>query len=112
MIIIACYKYEGKRISKCDFNEVDIISFKDIKKYIGREDCLIVDLREDMEYRRAHIKTAVNIEYNSRGITIPEKHRKSLIIFYCDSGNRALIMAKVMSNAGYRTIAVADRFTH
>ena len=112
MIIIACYKYEKKRISKCDFNEVDIISFKDVRKYIGRSDCLIVDLREKQEYKRAHIKTALNIEYNSKGIIIPEKYRDSVIIFYCDSGSRALIMARLMSNAGYKTIAVADRFTH
>lgn len=106
------HDYRYKNLYKCEFDEVDLISFKDIRKYIECNDCLIVDLREPEEYRRAHIRGALNIEYHETGIRIPYEYRNSLLVFYCDSGKRALITARNMKKLGYRTIAVADRFTH
>lgn len=106
------HDYRNKKLYKCEFDEVDLISFKDIRRYIGCSDCLIVDLREPEEYRRAHVRGAVNIEYNDKGIRVPYEHRNSLLVFYCDSGKRALMTARNMKKLGYRTIAVADRFTH
>jgi rhodanese-related sulfurtransferase len=104
--------YRYKKLCKCEFDEVDIIAFKDIKKYVECRDCLIIDLREPEEYKRSHVRGAINIEYNDSGIMVPYEYRNSLLIFYCDSGKRALITARNMNKLGYRTIAVADRFTH
>lgn len=102
----------NRKLYKCEFDEVDIISFKDIKKYIGRKDCLIIDLRKPLEYGRVHVKGAVNIEYNGGKIEIPPGQRNMLLIFYCDSGERALMAAGSMKKLGYKTMAVADRFPH
>lgn len=104
--------YKDKKLYKCEFDEVDLIAFKDIKKYIDCRSCLIIDLRENEEYRRAHIRNAVNIEYSDNGIRVPYEHRNSLLVFYCDTGKRALMMARIMKKLGYKTVAVADRFTH
>ena len=105
-------KSYNKKLYKCEFDEVDIISFIDIKKYIGRKECLIIDLREPQEYKRIHIKGAVNIEYNDEDIKIPYESRGRLLVFYCDSGERALMAAAHMKRRGYKTVAVADRFPH
>ncbi len=106
------YDYRGRKLYKCEFDEVDLIAFKDIRKYINCEKCLIIDLREPEDYRRAHIRGAVNIEYSDNGVRVPYEHRNSLLIFYCDTGKRALMTARIMKKFGYKTIAVADRFTH
>ncbi len=101
---------DGRSISKCEFDEVDIISFKDIRKYVGCRDCIIIDLRSREEYKRSHIKGAVNIEYRDGRLDIPDERKNNLLVFYCDSGERALMAAANMKRLGYRTVAVAGRF--
>lgn len=80
----------------------ETIRAKDIENYIGNYNTIIIDLREENEYRKAHIPTAVNIPY------LDFEYRKNnlplnrLLILYCDRGNLSLLLARDLSNEGYQ----------
>ena len=42
---------------------IDTISAEELDAYVGRQDAVIIDLRDAEEYERSHVKTAVNIPY-------------------------------------------------
>ena len=80
----------------------ETIRAKDVENYIGRNNVLIIDLRESIEYNKAHIPTAINIPYidfENREITLP---LDQLLILYCDRGNLSLLLARELSNEGYQ----------
>ena len=80
----------------------ETIRAKDIENYIGKYNTLIIDLREPIEYKKAHIPTAVNIPYldfENRKSSIPSDR---LLILYCDRGNLSLLLARELSNEGYQ----------
>ena len=80
----------------------ETIRAKDIDNYIGKYNILIIDLREPVEYRYAHIPTAVNIpflDFENRKSSIPSDR---LLILYCDRGNLSLLLARELSNEGYQ----------
>ncbi|MFV0343920.1 MAG: rhodanese-like domain-containing protein [Anaerocolumna sp.] len=79
----------------------ETIRAKDIEMYIGRQGTLIVDIRDESDFRRGHIPTSINIPYIEidnwkRSISID-----LLLIFYCDRGNLSLLLARELSNEGY-----------
>lgn len=85
------------------------IAAKDLKQYIG-EDTILIDLREEKEYREGHIPNAINIPYegvNETQINYPKNMR---IIFYCDRGNVSLLLGRYCSNRGYKIINIYGGF--
>lgn len=70
----------------------------------------LVDVREDHEWQRGHIKGARHL---GRGIlerdiekTIPDKDRE--IILYCGGGFRSALSADNLQKMGYRNVASMD----
>mgnify|MGYP003193829114 CR=1 FL=1 len=76
---------------------IETISARMLDYYVGRNDALIIDLREEKAYAESHVRGAVNIPYETL------ENRKNLpmnkiLVFYCDRG-------------GYRTRSVIGGFT-
>lgn len=44
---------------------IETISARDLDGYINRPDAVIIDLRTPEEYKKSHIRTAVNIPYEN-----------------------------------------------
>ena len=62
--------------------------------------CFIIDLREPFEYRKLHIKGAINIPHD-----VFEKHKDFIfsdkkIVIYCDSGGTSLHCSKMLARGG------------
>ena len=75
-----------------------------VLKYIGRKDCLFVDLRTEEEYAAGHLKGAVNIPYENI-----EKEKRRLygyrnIYLYCDRGNLSLLASRDLKEEGFPVI--------
>jgi rhodanese-related sulfurtransferase len=81
--------------------EFETIRTNDIKKYIGKPDVLIIDLRDQKEYEEAHIPTAVNLPYEELEEKKDKLSRNKLLIFYCDRGNISLLAARDLMKDGY-----------
>lgn len=79
----------------------ETIRTNEIEKYIGRENVLIIDLRDRAEYSAGHIPTAVNIPYEELDKYKSNILRSNLLIFYCDRGNISLLAARDLIKEGY-----------
>lgn len=60
----------------------------------GRQNYLIVDLREPEEYQEGHLPNAVNIPYEDWEDRRSEVEPYPNILFYCDRGNISLLVAR------------------
>lgn len=72
----------------------------------SQEDTLVIDLRAEAEYKKGHIKGAINIPLNSLAKKLPDlsadKNRPVLV--YCNSGNTATSAIRMLKKAGFDKI--------
>ena len=71
---------------------IETISARMLDYYVGRNDALIIDLREEKAYAESHVRGAVNIPYETL------ENRKDLpmnkiLVFYCDRGGASMAAA-------------------
>lgn len=91
---------------------VETISAKMLDYYVGRSDALIIDLRSREDFRRGHVKGAVNIPY----IEVEEQRnpvdfsREKILILYCSRGGASMKLAKQLAKRGYKTRSVIGGF--
>lgn len=73
---------------------------------INREDAVILDVREDNEYRDGHIVNSVHIpmSYLSDRLKELEKHKGKPIIVGCRSGQRSAHACSVLKKNGFATV--------
>lgn len=88
---------------------VETISAKMLDYYVGRSDAVLIDLRDEEEYRAGHVKGARNIPYEEieEGRSFP---RGKILVLYCDRGGASLKAAKLLAQRGYRTRSVIGGF--
>ena len=88
---------------------IETISARMLDYYVGREDAMIIDLREVSSYNKSHVKGAINIPYDQLGeSSVPDK--SWLLIFYCDRGGASMAAAREYVRKGYRTRSVIGGF--
>lgn len=85
--------------------EFQPISVRDLDYYIEQGNCRIIDLREPGEYRKGHIKNAVNLPGSQCRPGHPMLEYP-LLILYCERGVTSMIKARELSEAGYQVKTV------
>ena len=75
---------------------IETISARMLDYYVGRNDALIIDLREEKAYAESHVRGAVNIPYETL------ENRK---------GGASMAAAREFVRRGYRTRSVIGGFT-
>lgn len=82
-----------------------MVAANELDQYVWEENSFIIDLRTPEEYRRRHIKGAVNIPYgrleNCRGLP-----RDRMLVLYCERGAVSMVAAKQLAARGYRVKTV------
>lgn len=82
----------------------DDIRIIDVLGMLERKDCLFVDLRDEEDYHKRHLKGAVNIPYES----LQEKKEMlsgwRRIYLYCDRGNASLLASRDLRREGYPVV--------
>lgn len=83
------------------------VSFKEAKKILDGEDCVLLDVRTDEEFFTGHAEGAVNLDIDeinvsSAGEVIPTKQTPVLV--YCKTGERARLAAEALADLGYTKI--------
>jgi len=73
---------------------------------INHDDALVVDVREDNEFKEGHIANAMHIPLGmlSDKISRLEKHRDKTIIMSCRSGNRSGVACGKLKKEGFEKI--------
>lgn len=80
----------------------ETIKASDLAHYIGRQNVLIIDLREKEDYMKGHIPSAVNISYDDLEHQRHRFSRNTLLILYCDRGHISLMAARDLMKYGYQ----------
>ena len=90
--------------TKKHIKEITLQALKN--KLDNKEQCVLIDVREDNEWSSGHIPTAMHI---SKGVIerdiekkIPDVH--SEIIVYCSGGFRSALVANTLQNMGYSNV--------
>ncbi|MEY8426472.1 rhodanese-like domain-containing protein [Lachnospiraceae bacterium 46-15] len=82
-----------------------MIAANELDKYVEDGEAFIIDLRIPEEYRRCHIKGAVNIPYGRLG-QCRELPRGRTLVLYCERGAVSMVAAKELAARGYRVKTV------
>lgn len=81
--------------------EFETISAKDVEKYIGITNVMIIDIRSPNEYWNGHIPSAVNIPYRDFDNYKSYLSKNDTIILYCERGGTSLVLSRNLSKEGY-----------
>ena len=75
-------------------------------RLINREDAVLLDVREDSEYRGGHIINSVHIPLSvlDKRLDELEKHKDRPIVVACRTGNRSAAACTRLSKAGFAQV--------
>lgn len=82
-----------------------LIAAKELDRCVRDESAFIIDLRIPEEYRRYHIRGAVNIPYERLERTLGFPDNRTLIL-YCERGSVSMAAARKLAARGYRVKTV------
>lgn len=82
------------------------VSPVDATRLINHEDAVLLDIREDKEYREGHILNARHIPLNMLGDRLREleKFKGKPIIAYCRSGHRSARACALLRKHGFESV--------
>ncbi len=68
------------------------------------EDVILLDVREDWEWEKAHLDGAIHIPLDELGARVEELDRRSETIVYCHHGDRSVDGCLLLWEAGFRKV--------
>ncbi len=82
------------------------LSPAEFARLIGRDNVVLLDVRETDEFREEHIKGARHVALGTVANKLPEfeKHKGDQILMYCRSGNRSASAANMFVKAGFTQV--------
>ncbi len=82
------------------------LSAAELARMIGRENVLLLDVRETDEFRGEHIKGARHMALGTLAAKLGEleSHKADQILLYCRSGNRSASAASMLVKAGFPNV--------
>lgn len=86
---------------------IHTISIAQLKKMIDKDTAFqFIDVRTPFEYKKGHIKPAVNIDYMGKkfGEKFNSFDKKKPVYLYCQSGNRSSKAAWLLAKEGFTEI--------
>ena len=101
MLVVCLFVVGCSDNTESNLVDVQSITTSEVKDIIdnNNEDYIIIDVREDYEYKEGHLKNAVNIPLGNINTVSYEKNK--IIIVYCRSGVRSREAANKLKNMGY-----------
>ncbi len=86
--------------------DIEMISPREIQKYMRMDGTILVDMRDTVDFLDGHIRGAINIPYESLPFQYNYLKDFERVLLYCDRGNASLIAAKDMAKEGIGVYAV------
>lgn len=95
----------------------EAISVRKLDYYVNNPFACIIDVRDEKDYLKAHIKNAVNIPYEEFEELLKHKKyndiiadRSKIYVVYCERGAMSMIICNKMSQQGYITKTVVGGY--
>lgn len=70
----------------------------------GQKDLVLIDVREEAEYREGHIPTAINIPAETFASKQDILQKEKKIVVYCNTGSRSYMAYRKLIKMAYPTI--------
>ena len=86
------------------------ISVKNLNSLVNDPNVIIVDLRVEADYKKAHVRNAININYDKSFDRLGMLDKNKTLVLYCERGSLSLIAAKKLSEMGYVVKTVIGGF--
>lgn len=80
------------------------VRMSEVLGFLGRRDCLFVDLRSPEEYRAGHLRGSWNIPFENLESEKGKLRGWRKIFLYCDRGNNSLIAYRSLRKEGYPVV--------
>lgn len=84
----------------------ETISATELDKYVYSKRAMIIDVRDEGDFRKLHIENAVNIPFERLEKNYAKMPKEYILILYCETGGRGLLAAKELYDRGYVVKAV------
>jgi len=87
---------------------IDLIGVADVPRLTGHDHAVLVDVREEKEYRAGHIPDALNVPLSGliKDVSKLEKYKNKPLILSCRTQNRSLRAATILSRQGFEDLKV------
>ena len=85
-------------------NTIININIRNIDSYIGDDKYIILDVRNQEEYRKNHIDGAINIPYRQIENDEMELDKNKIYVIYCEHGGVSIMAAKKLFKRGCQVI--------
>lgn len=72
-------------------------------RMLSHDNAVMVDMRDDKDYREGHIVNALHTPDSNDGATL-EKYRDRPLIVYCRSGNRSATFCRKLKKQGFESV--------
>lgn len=108
VVIISCsilFSCNGwKNSNSFSYKELDCEHYE--QEILSTPDHLIVDVRTAKEYKKSHMKNAINISYFGGDIKnyIDTLDKNKPIFIYCQTQHRSPLTAKIMKRKGFKKV--------
>ena len=108
ILIVLCVcgcSTDNKNMDLDNTVNADIITTEEVFNLIDSTDIVIIDVREEYEYKVSHIKNSYNIPLNKLDSIDDYGFSKDMkIIVYCQSGRRSEMAASKLISMGYTNV--------
>lgn len=83
-----------------------LLSKNEFQHAMGRENALLIDLREPEAYRRWHLPGAVNKSYDNIHEWAATLDHSMRILLYCSHGNESILAARYLGSRGFQVASL------
>jgi rhodanese-related sulfurtransferase len=93
--------------------QIKEISPADAQRQVEMGDAVLIDVREDEDWRENHAKGAKHLSRGSIELEIEEQvpDLKTPVVCYCGGGSRSALVAEILQKMGYENVrSVAGGF--
>lgn len=88
----------------------DMIQPYELDRFSREKNILVIDLRDGTEFMKGHIPGAINYSYDEIYSNYEHISREYQLIFYCEKGNKSLVVAGIFKEKGYRVMSLAEGY--
>ena len=87
---------------------INMINVNEAPRLMGHDNALLVDVREEKEFKAGHIPDARNVPLSvlSKNINKLEKYKNKPLILSCRTHNRSLRAAAILARQGFADLKV------
>ncbi len=87
-----------------------MITMDELRKLQSKGNVILVDIREEEDYKKGHIPGAISVPYEEEQSFFDCFQKTGVIVLYCDRGNLSTGVTASMRHAGYQVYSLCGGY--